>query len=229
MNFGVIVFPGTTGHLDLQYIIESIFDATYTEIWYQTEKLPETDLIIIPGGYSFADYLRPGAIASHTPIMELVKAFIQKGGFVLGIGNGFQILCESGLLPGALQKNNNQAFIGKNIFIKGNTVNSGLNCLVDKSMALKIPIAQSYGRYFAPEEDLIALHQNDLILFRYCDELGKISMQNNPGGSTDNIASICNIHRTVYGIIPHPKRACDEELGNTDGKVIFESIIKWVG
>jgi phosphoribosylformylglycinamidine synthase len=229
MNFGIIVFPGTTGHQDLQYVIESILDATYSEIWHQTEQIPETDLIIIPGGYSFADYLRPGAIASRTKIIEQVKAFAHKGGFVLGIGNGFQILCESGMLPGSLQKNNNQSFIGKNIFIKGNTNDSGLTCLVDKSKALKIPIAQSYGRYFAREEDLIELHQNDLILFRYCDESGKISIQNNPGGSTDNIASICNLHRNVYGIIPHPERACDDELGNTDGRIIFESIIKWIG
>lgn len=227
MNFGVIVFPGTTGHDDLKYVIESILDAQYTEIWYKTEKLPHTDVVIIPGGYSFADYLRPGALASRTNIMRQIAHFAHKSGIVIGIGNGFQILCEANLLPGTLQINKNLSFIGQNVFIKANTNNSALTALVEKTKVLKLPIAQNYGRYFAREEELIMLHQNDLILYRYCDETGRISMHANPGGSTDNIAAICNEQRTVYGIIPHPERACDDELGNTDGRVMFESIMKW--
>ncbi len=228
MNFGVIVFPGTTGHNDLKYVIESILDAQYTEIWYETEKLPDIDVVIIPGGFSFADFLRPGAIASRTKLMHQIVHFAYKSGVVIGIGNGFQILCEANLLPGTLQMNKNQSFIGKNVFIKANTNNAALTSLVEKTKVLKLPVAQSHGRYFAREEDLIKLHQNDLILYRYCDEIGRISMHTNPGGSTDNIAAICSENRNVYGIIPHPERACDDELGNTDGRIIFESVMKWV-
>lgn len=228
MNFGVIVFPGTTGHEDLKYVIESILESKYTAIWYDTENLPNVDTIVIPGGFSFADYLRPGALASRCPIIHQIEHFAHKQGIVVGIGNGFQILCEARLLPGTLQMNKNLSFTGKNVFIKANTNNSALTTLVEKTKVLKLPIAQNFGRYFAHEEELIMLHQNDLILYRYCDENGRISMHANPCGSTDNIAAICNEHRTVYGITSHPERACDDELGNTDGLVIFESIMKWV-
>lgn len=229
MNFGIVVFPGTTGQYDIKYAVENNFEVSCIEIWHTTTELPKTDAIIIPGGCSFADYLRPGAIAALSPVINAIKHYAHKGGVVIGIGNGFQILCEAGMLPGTLLINNKTDFMSKDIFFKTNATNSSLTLMAQKEQTLKLPIAHKYGRYFASNDELTSLHQDDLILFRYCDENNRISIYANPDGSTDNIAGICNFGRNVCGIMPHFERACDEEIGNTDGKVLFESIIDWIG
>jgi phosphoribosylformylglycinamidine synthase len=184
---------------------------------------------MLPGGFSFGDYLRSGAIARFSPIMTEVIKYANKGGYLMGVCNGFQILCESGLLPGALLHNNNQKFICKNAFIKSQTNNSLITSLISNQSSLRIPIAHGEGRYFADEKTINELKNNDQILFRYCDENGTINESSNPNGSLDNIAGICNAGRNVFGMMPHPERASDGELQNVDGKILFESILQHFG
>jgi len=179
----------------------------------------------LPGGFSYGDYLRCGAIASHSPIMKSVVEFANNGGYVFGICNGFQILCESGLLPGALLRNTSQKFICKNVYLRAATQNSPLTSQIDLAQALKIPIAHAEGRYYTDAETLKNLQDNDQILFRYCNEKGEATSQANPNGSLDNIAGICNETRNVFGMMPHPERASEMLLGNMDGRVLFESLL----
>ena len=183
------------------------------------------DFIILPGGFSYGDYLRSGAIARFSPIMEKVIHFANNGGYVMGICNGFQILCESGLLPGALLHNNSHKFICKNVNLSVQTTNTLLTNKFRKAQKILIPIAHGEGRYHADRKTLQRLNQNDQILFRYCDLEGNITTDINPNGSLENIAGICNTKRNVFGMMPHPERASDEELGNTDGRSLFESIL----
>jgi phosphoribosylformylglycinamidine synthase len=189
-------------------------------LWHKDSDLSQfstDDCIVLPGGFSYGDYLRTGAIARFSPIMQSVIEFANKGGKVLGICNGFQILCESHLLPGALLRNNNQQYICKNIFVKDadNTVH-------------KIPIAHGEGRYYADEKTLDKLEQNGQVILRYCDEQGNITTESNPNGSVRNIAGICNEGRNVFGMMPHPERACSPLLGNTDGRKVFEMLFSLV-
>jgi phosphoribosylformylglycinamidine synthase len=178
----------------------------------------------VPGGFSYGDYLRSGAIARFSPIMEEVIKFANAGGIVFGVCNGFQVLCESHLLPGALLKNNNNKFICENVYIKSQTSNSILTNLVDMDKALKIPIAHGEGRFYCDDKTLNDLNNSSQILFRYCNKEGDISMESNPNGSIENIAGICNSNKNVFGMMPHPERAADEELFNTDGKSLFASL-----
>jgi phosphoribosylformylglycinamidine synthase len=186
--------------------------------------LQNCDVIILPGGFSYGDYLRSGAIARFSPIMEEVIKFANAGGIVFGVCNGFQVLCESHLLPGALLKNNNNKFICENVYIKSQTSNSILTNLVDMDKALKIPIAHGEGRFYCDDTTLKDLNNSSQILFRYCNKEGDISMESNPNGSIENIAGICNSNKNVFGMMPHPERAADEELFNTDGKSLFASL-----
>ena len=222
MKFGVITFPGSNCDKDMVYVLRNILNLEVEELWHKDHDLRGSDAIILPGGFSYGDYLRSGAIAKFSPLMTEVIAHANKGGYVLGICNGFQILCESGLLEGALLHNNNQKFICKNTFIKpvskSTSITKGLE---DK--AYKIPIAHGEGRFFANEDTLKSLNDNDQILFKYCDEKGEITAESNPNGSLQNIAGISNKGKNVFGMMPHPERAADEELKNTDGKSIFES------
>jgi phosphoribosylformylglycinamidine synthase I len=228
MKFGVVVFPGSNCDQDMVYVLQSIMKQRVVQLWHKDSDLQGCDFIVLPGGFSFGDYLRSGAIARFSPIMEKVIEFANAGGNVLGICNGFQILCEAGLLPGALLHNTSQKFISKNTYIKSQTSNSRITAAINKNKALCIPIAHGEGRYFADAETLKKLNNQDQILFRYCDEQGAISDTANPNGSLENIAGICNHQRNVFGMMPHPERAADKELRNVDGKLIFDSILSLV-
>jgi len=231
MKFGVVIFPGSNCDSDMLHVIGEVMGQEVVKLWHKETELPdfgEGDCIILPGGFSYGDYLRCGAIASHSPIMKSVIEFANNGGYVFGICNGFQILCESGLLPGALLRNENQRFICKNIYLKTTTPNSHITRSINMTKALKIPIAHAEGRYYADAATLQSLKENDQILFQYCNETGAITPAANPNGSVQNIAGICNATRNVFGMMPHPERASEIVLGNTDGRALFESLIETV-
>ena len=224
MKFGVVIFPGSNCDMDMIYVLESILKKEVVKLWHKDTNLQECDFIILPGGFSFGDYLRSGAIAKFSPIMKEIIGFANAGGFVMGICNGFQILCETGLLPGALLHNTNHKFICKNIHLKTISDNSILtNMIGDKS--LKMPIAHGEGRYFAEVKTIAELETNDQILFKYCNEKSEITEDSNPNGSIKNIAGVCNKDRNVFGMMPHPERAADIELKSTNGRKLFESIL----
>jgi len=226
MKFGVVIFPGSNCDHDMIYTFRNILRREVVELWHKDHDLQGVDGVLLPGGFSYGDYLRCGALAKFSPLMNEVLEFADKGGFVMGVCNGFQILCESGLLPGALLPNDNQRFICKNVYLMPDSKTAYTSRFLQRDKALKIPIAHADGRYYADEDTLINLHKNDQILFRYCDEFGLVSEAANPNGSVDNIAGICNVKQNVYGMMPHPERAADPELGNTDGLKIFESVLK---
>ena len=216
MKFGVVVFPGSNCDRDMQYAIEHDLKKEVIMLWHKDSDLSmftTDDCIVLPGGFSYGDYLRCGAIARFSPMMKSVIDFANKGGKVLGVCNGFQILCESGLLPGVLLRNQNQQFICKNVYIKG----------VDQA-ALKIPIAHGEGRYFAEDAVLEELEQNGQIIYHYCSEEGEIADESNPNGSTHHIAGIKNKSGNVFGMMPHPERATSSLLNNTDGMKVFEML-----
>jgi len=225
MKFGVVIFPGSNCDEDIIHVLEKIMGQQVVRLWHKDHDLQGADFIILPGGFSFGDYLRSGAIARFSPIMQEVIQFAAKGGKVMGICNGFQILTEAGLLPGALLHNEHRKFICRNIYMKPQTANSLVTAQIDQQRALKIPIAHGEGNYFADAELLRQLNDNDQILFRYCDEAGNITTDANPNGSVENIAGVCNAERNVFGFMPHPERAADSLLANEDGLAIFESIV----
>lgn len=228
MKFGVVVFPGSNCDQDMIYVLQNIMEHEVVKLWHKDTDIQNVDAIVLPGGFSYGDYLRSGAIARYSPIMEKVIEFANKGGFVFGVCNGFQILCESGLLPGALLHNDNQKFICKNIHIVPDNNTNSITGLLNTQRALKIPIAHGEGRYFAKKEVLQEMRQKDQIIFRYCDENGAVTSEANPNGSIENIAGVCNEKKNVFGMMPHPERAADDELGNTDGRLIFESMLAFM-
>ena len=227
MKFGVVVFPGSNCDMDMLYVIETIMKQEVVKLWHKDDDLQNCDFIILPGGFSYGDYLRSGAIANYSPIMGKVVEHANNGGYVMGVCNGFQILCESGLLPGALLHNTNHKFICKNIYLKPMSKNTLITNQYSDD-AIKIPIAHGEGRFYADENTLNKLVENDQILFKYSDENGNITKESNPNGSILNIAGICNNNRNVFGMMPHPERAADTELNNTDGKILFDSILNEV-
>jgi len=226
MKFGVVIFPGSNCDHDLLYVLKKILKQEVVALWHKDKDLQDCDFIFLPGGFSYGDYLRSGAIARFSPIMEKVIDYAEKGGYLMGICNGFQILCEAKLLPGTLLHNNNQKFICKNVFIKPVSKKAAPVKYLDPKTVLKIPVAHAEGRYYADKKTIKQLYDNDHILFKYCDASGNINEESNPNGTTDNIAGICNLRRNVFGMMPHPERACDNELGNTDGKQILDSLLK---
>jgi len=228
MKFGVVIFPGSNCDEDIIYVLEKIMGQQVVRLWHKDHDLQGVDFVVLPGGFSFGDYLRSGAIARFSPIMQEVIQFAAKGGYVMGICNGFQILTEAGLLPGALLHNRTRKFICRNIHLKAETSNSLLTAQIDPQRALKIPVAHGEGNYFADADVLQSLKDNDQILFRYCDEAGNITGDANPNGSLENIAGVCNFERNVFGLMPHPERASDTLLANEDGLAIFESILSMV-
>ena len=228
MKFGVVVFPGSNCDEDMVYVLKNILKQETVKLWHKNTDLEGCTHIILPGGFSYGDYLRSGAIARFSPIMDSIIKHANNGGFLFGVCNGFQILCESGLLPGALLHNNSRKFICKNVHIKAQTNNALITSQIPVNKALKIPIAHGEGKYFADADTIKKLNANDQILFRYCDEDGNITAAANPNGATDNIAGVCNEKRNVFGMMPHPERAADKELGNEDGKFLFESILNLV-
>ncbi len=228
MKFGVIIFPGSNCDHDMIYVLRNIMEQQVVELWHKDTNLQGVDAVILPGGFTYGDYLRSGAIARYSPIMEHVIRFANNGGFVFGVCNGFQILCEARLLPGALLHNSKQKFICRNVYIRPDNNSTTITSLLDKNKAYKLPIAHAGGRYYADEETLKRMRQNYQILFRYSDANGIVTEEVNPNGSIDNIAGVCNENKNVYGMMPHPERAADDELGNTDGRAIFESILSMV-
>lgn len=229
MKFGVVTFPGSNCDHDMHYVLKKILGQECVQLWHKDTDLQDCDAVVLPGGFSYGDYLRSGAIARFSPIMEKVIDFAGKGGYVVGICNGFQILCESGLLPGALLHNDRQKFICKNICLQVQTVRTAFTSLCREKQVLKVPIAHGEGRYFADEKTLKRLNDADQVLFRYCDADGKVDSDANPNGSLENIAGICNEKRNVFGMMPHPERCADEVLRNVDGRILFESLIKSFG
>ncbi len=225
MKIGVVIFPGSNCDADAVYAFKNQFGCEVVELWHKDHDLQNVDLVFLPGGFSYGDYLRSGAIARFSPIMQNVIEFAGKGGVVFGVCNGFQVLCESGLLPGALLRNESVKFNCNNVFIKAQTTNSKITSEVDTNKALKIPIAHGEGRFYCDDKTLAELKANDQILFRYCDENGNITAEGNPNGSLENIAGICNSTRNVFGMMPHPERAIDADLYNTDGRSLFESVL----
>ncbi|SRR6056297_1764465 len=225
MKFGVVIFPGSNCDHDTIYTLRNILEQEVVALWHKEADLKGVNAIILPGGFSYGDYLRSGAIARYSPIMNEIVSFAKRGGFVFGICNGFQVLCETGLLPGALLHNNNQKFICQNVHIIPDNNDTIITKDLDKQQPIKIPIAHGEGRYYAPKEILQDMRMKDQILFRYCNKYGEITLDANPNGSMENIAGVCNEEKNVYGMMPHPERAADEMLGNTEGKAIFDSIL----
>lgn len=225
MKFGVVIFPGSNCDHDTVYLLKNLLKQDVVELWHKETDLQNCDFIFLPGGFSYGDYLRSGAIARFSPIMKSVIDFANSGGFLMGICNGFQILCEARLLPGTLLHNNNQKFICKNIHIKSENNNSIITKNLKSNKALKIPVAHAEGRFFTDESTLEKLNQNQQILFRYCDESGNVTKESNPNGSLENIAGICNANKNVFGMMPHPERAADSFLNNLDGLDIFKGIL----
>jgi phosphoribosylformylglycinamidine synthase len=224
-KFGVVIFPGSNCDEDMIYVLETIMGQKVERLWHKDHDLKDCQFIVLPGGFSYGDYLRSGAIARFSPIMKEVIEHANRGGYVMGICNGFQVLCEAHLLPGTLLHNDTQKFICDNVYIKAMTNDALITSGVDLELPLRIPIAHGEGRFYADEDTLASLSVNDQVLFKYCSINGDISKQHNPNGSLQNIAGICNSKRNVFGMMPHPERASDPELGNTDGRLLFESIL----
>lgn len=226
MKFGVVIFPGSNCDQDMIYVLETIMEQKVTTLWHKDKDLKGCDVIVVPGGFSYGDYLRSGAIAKFSPVMESVSDFANAGGFVFGVCNGFQILCEAGLLPGALLHNVKRKFICKNVFIRTENQETFVTYAIPPNRALKIPIAHGEGRFYADSSTITDLNKNNQIIFRYCDEMGNITPEANCNGAIDNIAGICNKGKNVFGMMPHPERASDPELGNTDGQFLFQSMLE---
>lgn len=228
MKFGVIVFPGSNCDHDAYHVVSKHIGQPVDFIWHKETDLSGYDAILIPGGFSYGDYLRAGALASFSPVMNAVKEFAANGGFVFGICNGFQILCEAGLLPGALMRNENLHFVCKHVNIRTENTNTPYTSELAEGSVLSMPIAHAEGNYVCDEETMNQLEENGQIVFRYCDAEGELSSDANPNGALSNIAGICNLDRNVIGMMPHPERACEELLGSNDGRDIFRSLAKAV-
>ncbi len=227
MKFGVVTFPGSNCDADMIYVLKDLLGQQVETLWHKDRDLKGVDFVVLPGGFSFGDYLRSGAIAKLSPIMEEVIKHANKGGYVMGICNGFQILTESGLLEGALLHNDTQKFVSKNIHLKVATNDSAITKGLSLTQAYKIPIAHGEGRFFAQDDEMKSILDNDQVLFHYSDENGLVDNTTNPNGSLHNIAGITNKGRNVFGMMPHPERAADEVLNNLDGKAFFESLLKF--
>ncbi len=228
MRFGVVVFPGSNCDHDCFYVVKDILRQTVEYIWHKDTRLNDFDCIILPGGFSYGDYLRTGAIARFSPIMKRVSRFAQKGGLLVGICNGFQILLEAGLLPGAILRNKNLHFICKCVYVKTENNETPFTNLYNKNQILRIPIAHNEGNYYIDKDGLKNLEKNGQIIFRYCSPVGDVNKEFNPNGALGNIAGIINREGNVLGLMPHPERSSERELGSTDGFLIFESIVKWL-
>jgi phosphoribosylformylglycinamidine synthase len=228
MNFAVLQFPASNCDQDALHVVRDVLGQAGRFVWHKENSLAGVDAVIIPGGFSYGDYLRTGAIARFSPIMQAVREFAAKGGPVLGLCNGFQILCEAGLLPGALIRNRSLQFRCEHIFLKTITTQSPFTHKIPAAQILRLPIAHGEGCYFADEATLDALEKEDRILWRYSDASGQLTEGGNPNGSLRNIAGICNEARNVAGLMPHPERASETILGSADGRLIFESLVAWL-
>lgn len=226
MKFGVVVFPGSNCDQDIIHVLQKLSDKPVAYLWHKDHDLQGADFIVLPGGFSYGDYLRSGAIARFSPIMQEVIKHANNGGYLMGICNGFQILTEAGLLPGTLLHNQQRKFICRNVFLKTETQNSLITSSIEKGTILNIPVAHGEGNYFIGEKGLNEIIENDQILFKYCGVDGTTDTSTNLNGSLNNIAGVCNSSRNVFGMMPHPERAASNLLGNTDGLQIFHSILQ---
>jgi len=224
MNFAVVQFPGSNCDQDCVHVLRNVFGHSTRLLWHKETSLGDTDAVFIPGGFSYGDYLRTGSIARFSPVMQAVKEFADNGGHVLGICNGFQILCEAGLLPGALIRNRSLQFRCEHVWLKPATRDSPFTSQVPENKLLRIPIAHGEGNYFCDAETLKEIEANDRILFQYANADGELTDDANPNGSLRNIAGICNDARNVAGMMPHPERASEDTLGSADGRLIFEGL-----
>lgn len=225
MRFAVLQFPGSNCDQDCVHVLGNVLGHDADYLWHKEESIGGADAVVVPGGFSYGDYLRTGSIAQFSPVMNAVKAFANAGGLVIGICNGFQILCETGLLPGALVRNRSLQFRCETIFLKIPTTDSPFTCEVPEDRLLCVPIAHGEGCYFADDEVLAKLRADDQILFQYASETGDLTDEANPNGSLLNIAGICNEGRNVCGMMPHPERASENILGADDGRLVFESML----
>jgi len=225
MNFAVLQFPGSNCDQDVVHVVRNVLGHSARLLWHKDPALGDVDAVVVPGGFSYGDYLRTGAIARFSPVMEAVQGFAANGGLVLGICNGFQILCEAGLLPGALIRNRSLQFRCEHIFLKTATAESPFTNRIPPDKVLRLPIAHGEGCFFADEPTLARLKANNQILWRYVDAQGEATEAANPNGSLDNIAGICNEARNVAGLMPHPERASEPVLGCADGRLVLESMI----
>ena len=229
MKFGVLVFPGSNCDHDTYNVIAEIAHRPVTLLWHDSPELEDCDAIVVPGGFAYGDYLRTGAIAKFSPVMQSVKKFAADGGLVLGICNGFQILCEAGLLPGALMRNAGLKYICKQVHLRTETTASPFSSRLSKGQVLKIPIGHMEGNYFCDEQTLAAMKAEERIVFRYADTSGEVTAAANPNGSLDNIAGILNEGRNVLGMMPHPDRSSEALLGSADGFLLFQSMVDALG
>lgn len=228
MHFSIIVYPGTNCDHDCQHVLSDVFNQETQFVWYQEKDLPKTDCIVLPGGFSYGDYLRTGAIARFSPIMEKIMKFAEDGGMVLGICNGFQILLEAGMLPGAMLRNSHLRFVCKDVQLRTENAETLFTNELENGQVITLPIAHNEGNYFASKEVLKELEKNKQIVFRYCSPTGEITEKANPNGSLSNIAGIVNRKGNVFGLMPHPERCAEKVLGNQDGRYIFESMINYL-
>ena len=228
MRFGVVVFPGTWSDGDCYHATKNVLGQDADYVWHKEHDLSSFDCIILPGGFSYGDYLRTGALARFSPVMAAVESFAQRGGLVIGICNGFQVLCEAGLLPGVLMRNDHLRFRCQWTHLLVENTETPFTSASYTGQILRIPISHGEGNYYADQTTLQALNQNGQVLLRYCEPSGAITSEANPNGAVENIASIVNDQRNVMGMMPHPERCCESLLGGIDGRLIFESIIAWV-
>jgi phosphoribosylformylglycinamidine synthase subunit PurQ / glutaminase len=228
MNFAILQFPASNCDQDAVHVLKNVLGQSASLLWHKDTSVGEADAVIIPGGFSYGDYLRTGAIARFSPVMQAVVEFARQGGLVLGICNGFQILCEAGLLPGALVRNRSLQFRCETVFLKTVSPSSPFTHLIPEGKLLRIPVAHGEGCYFADETALARLQANGQVLWQYVNSQGEATAAANPNGSVDNIAGICNEARNVAGLMPHPERASELALGGADGRLVFESMIKWL-
>lgn len=228
MKFGVVVFPGSNCDYDAYQMAKSVMKEKVEFLWHQDKDLNGCDCVILPGGFSYGDYLRTGAIARFSPIMREIFDFAEKGGLVIGICNGFQILLEAGLLPGALLRNASLRFVCKWVHIRVEQEDTPFTSNCQRFQVLKIPVAHTDGNYFISEQGLKKLKENNQIVFHYSDPQGKVDPEHNPNGALENIAGICNLKRNILGMMPHPERAGESILGSEDGRYIFSSIVNFI-
>src|ERR1043165_630659 len=225
MNFSVLQFPASNCDQDAVHVLRNVLGHSARLLWHKEQSLGETDAVLVPGGFSYGDYLRTGAIARFSPVMQAVQQFAANGGLVLGICNGFQILCEAGLLPGGLVRNRSLQFRCEHVFLKTATTKSPFSNQIPPGKLLRVPIAHGEGCYFADPETITKLNADGQVLWRYVDASGNTSDTANPKCALENIAGVCNERRNVAGLMPHPENACEGLLGSTDGRLIFESLI----
>ncbi len=225
MNFGVVVFPGTWSDCDFHYVISEVLHQPVRYVWHRDTNLTGFDCLILPGGFSYGDYLRAGAIAGRSPVVEALPDFVARGGLVLGSCNGFQILCEAGLLPGALMRNECLQYRCQSTYLLVENNETPFTRAMRPGQVLKMPISHGEGKYYADRETLRGLKENGQVVFRYCTEDGRLVKEANPNGSIENIAGVANEAGTVLGLMPHPERAAESALGGTDGVLVFHSLL----